>query len=468
MLRTASFFSAVMTTCEDKVMPPLGILYLCAWLRKHGHDPHVIDLAGVDDWKSFLATRQVQAKLDDSQVVGYSCTTPQYPVAQQIASHIRSCGYTVPQVVGGIHTTSLAHANEMDFLERDGFDVYCIGEGYNSVLDLCRGIAETGHTPGRLLTGAILPDVNLLPFAARDLIDINSYKYKLGDVPTATHYTQYGCPYACQYCESPMAGSWTVRAMTPERIQAEVKQVRDDFGIHGAMFFDDEMNLSQDRMLHICERLKELGDIVWRGFVVTAKFNRELAEACKNSGCHEIASGIESGSPDILRNIRKPATVAINSRFVKTAKAAGLRVKAFLIVGLPGESWRTIRETDRWLDGLRREGYAPDDIDVSILQIYNGSPLYQAPQDVLFDPIKPELAYYKSSPDSYLELVQVRTSRMSKYDLVAGRNYLESKWKHHNWIKDYSDRHDLDEVYSKNAEVAESIRYAAKQIASQA
>jgi len=252
--------------------------------------------------------------------------------------------------------------------------------------------------------------------------------------------------------------------MTADRIAAEVKQVRDTFGIHGAMFFDDEMNLSEKRMLQICDRLYQLGGITWRGFVVTAKWNRGLAEAAKRSGCYEIASGIESGSPQILQNIRKPATVEINSRFVKVSKAAGLRVKAFLIVGLPGESWSTVKETDRWLDGLRAEGCQPDDIDVSILQIYPGAPLYQNNQDVQFDPIKPELAYYKSSPDSYLELVQVRTAGMSKYDLVSARNFLEAKWKHRDWIRDYSDRHDLDEVYDKNQDVAQSIRYAAKRI----
>ena len=93
-----------------------------------------------------------------------------------------------------------------------------------------------------------------------------------------------------------MAGSFTVRAMTPQRIQDEVKYIRDRWGIHGFHFFDDEMNLSRDRMLGICDKLRALGDVVWRGFVVTAKFDETLASACKESGCYEIASGIESGS----------------------------------------------------------------------------------------------------------------------------------------------------------------------------
>jgi hypothetical protein len=57
------------------------------------------------------------------------------------------------------------------------------------------------------------------------------------------------------------------------------------------------MNLDNKRMLGMCEKLEQLGDITWRGFMVTAKFDEELAGACKSSGCYEVASGIEAGSP---------------------------------------------------------------------------------------------------------------------------------------------------------------------------
>ena len=211
-------------------------------------------------------------------------------------------------------------------------------------------------------------------------------------------------------------------------------------------------------MMGICGKLKELGDIAWRGFVVTAKFDERLARACKESGCYEIASGIESGSPTILRNIRKPATKDINERFIRVSKQAGLRVKAFCIVGLPGESWETIRETDQFFEGLKREGYTPDDVDFSILQIYPGAPLYQRPQDIEFDSYTDfDKMYYKSAPNSYAGLIQVKTKQMSKEDLIAARNYLEEKWKPANWVKDHTDRKDLDRVY-------ETIHYAEQKI----
>ena len=162
-------------------------------------------------------------------------------------------------------------------------------------------------------------------------------------------------------------------------------------------------------------------------------------------------------APTILKNIRKPATKLINARFIRTAKRVGLRVKAFCIVGLPGESWETIRETDQFFEGLKQEGYQPDDVDFSILQIYNGSPLYQNPQDIVFDEVDPDKMYYKSSPGVYEDLVQVHTAKMSKTDLIYARNWLESRWKPEGWVKEHSDRKDWDKI-------AESIQIAGKKI----
>ena len=430
---------------DGRAFPSLGMLYLAAWLRKDGHEVNIIDLAGVKDWKMEISREQ--SKLDDVDWLGLTCTTPQYYDAMKIRDNIRARGYSMPVVVGGIHTTSLAHNNDMDFIERDGFDAYCIGEGYNAVSKITADVAAEGK-PKKLYSEPILKDVNLLPFAARDLIDIRSYRYKLGATTATSFYSQYGCVYGCTYCESPMAGSYTVRAMTADRIMAEIKQCRDDFGFHGFTFFDDEMNLDKKRMLAICDGFKQLGDVVWRGFMVTGKWDDELAQACKHAHCYEVATGIESGSDRILRNIRKPATTKLNASFIRSAKRAGLRVKCFFIVGLPGESWETISETNAFLEGLEREGCRPDDIDFSILQVYPGAPIYQQPLDVEFSKDHGEHSYYKSIPGVYEDLIQVRTKEMSKADLIAARNFLEDRWKPPGWVKDNIDRKDLDRVFA--------------------
>jgi hypothetical protein len=193
---------------EDRVQPPLGILYLSAWLRKHGHEVSIVDLAGVDNWK--LHCLKEINKLLYADIIGFTATTPQYNISKEIRDYLKETlsGYDIAltvgsdfkypirkrkYVIGGIHTTSLVYANEMDFLENDGFDSYCIGEGYNAVTKMAEDFPNLKH----MYSEPILKDVNELPFAARDLIDIHSYKYKLGGVPTTTYYTQYGCYYEC-------------------------------------------------------------------------------------------------------------------------------------------------------------------------------------------------------------------------------------------------------------------------------
>src|SRR6476659_11224099 len=154
---------------EDKVMPPLGILYLAAWLQKHGHEVQIIDLAGVDIWERSINNEI--GKINNADWIGFSCTTPQYNHAKRITWYLRKMlGVNIPMVVGGIHTTSLAHAKEMEFLQRDGFDAYVIGEGYNAVTRMCDDLDQ--HGLRQLYAEPILRDVNTLPYAARELIDI--------------------------------------------------------------------------------------------------------------------------------------------------------------------------------------------------------------------------------------------------------------------------------------------------------
>src|SRR5438309_5803383 len=341
---------------ENKVMPNLGILFLSAWLRKHGHEPSVIDLAGVDDWQERL--RAEQNKIQDASWVGLSCTSPQYSISKAIRDYIKSdLGYDLPIACGGMHVTSLNYAHEMGFLQTDGFDSYCLGEGYNAVTKMCNDLKEEGRLR-KVYVEPVLKDINELPFAARDLVDIKSYKYKLGDVSASTMYSQYGCYYECSYCESKMAGSFVVRMMNAQRIYDEILHgMIEPYQLLGTMMFDDELNLNRHRMMDICEKFKAIKkdykDFCWRGFLVVAKTDEEMFKAMKESGCYECATGIESMSPKILLNIRKPATVEQNMRFIHLAKKAGLRVKVFMIMGLPGEDWSTVRETDEALSLLK-------------------------------------------------------------------------------------------------------------------
>ena len=175
-----------------------------------------------------------------------------------------------------------------------------------------------------------------------------------------------------------------------------------------------------------------------RGFLKSELFNEEQASAMYRAGFRWILVGFESGDEQILKNIRKNATVEDNTRCVKIAKKYGLKVKALMSIGHAGESHESIENTKKWLLEAK-----PDDFDCTIITTYPGSPyfddairdnniyvytdpksqdkLFQSPIDYLVDS-----DYYKGDPDGgYVSFVW--TDHISPENLVKERNKLETE-----------------------------------------
>jgi radical SAM superfamily enzyme YgiQ (UPF0313 family) len=114
-----------------------------------------------------------------------------------------------------------------------------------------------------------------------------------------------------------------------------------------------------------------------RGFVKAELFTDEQAKAMYRAGFRWILTGFESGSPRILKNIQKRATRADNTRAVELARENGLKVKALMSLGHPGESPETIEETRDWLLGVK-----PEDFDLTIITTYPGTPYYDSAAEV--------------------------------------------------------------------------------------
>jgi anaerobic magnesium-protoporphyrin IX monomethyl ester cyclase len=147
------------------------------------------------------------------------------------------------------------------------------------------------------------------------------------------------------------------------------------YGYTGFMFYDDELNVNKN-MIELMNELTRLQDNLGvefrlRGFVKSQLFNEEQATAMYRAGFRWLLSGFESGSERILENINKKATRDENTRAVELAKNAGLKVKALMSVGHPGESPETIAATQQWL--LEVE---PEDFDCTVITTYPGTPYY--------------------------------------------------------------------------------------------
>jgi len=168
----------------------------------------------------------------------------------------------------------------------------------------------------------------------------------------------------------------------------------------------------------LCDGMRDL-EMAWRCFVRADQVDAGTLKLMGASGCAEIGLGVESGSNEVLRRIRKGETVERQADAIRWAHDAGVRVKAFLIVGLPGETPETLAETERFIQQAQ-----PDDIDVSVLQVYPGAPLYDRPDGIT---VEGPSAWYKGRPGEYT--CAHRTDALSAADICAARERLELAYK---------------------------------------
>jgi len=224
-----------------------------------------------------------------------------------------------------------------------------------------------------------------------------------------------------------------------ENIVEEMTHIHFSYGVKGFMFYDDELNVNPGLialMRRIAERQREIG-AEWklRGFIKAELFTDEQASAMHEAGFRWILTGFESGSPRMLANIDKKATRAENTRCIEIARKHGLKVKALMSIGHPGESPETLAETKDWLLEVK-----PDDFDLCIITTYPGTPYYDeavkheggwvyvCPKngDKLYQEDISYLQvanYYKGRPGNYR--AYVHTDYLTAGDIVAERDMLE-------------------------------------------
>jgi hopanoid biosynthesis associated radical SAM protein HpnJ len=217
-------------------------------------------------------------------------------------------------------------------------------------------------------------DLDRLPFATevykRDLT-IEKYNVPFLLHPYVAFYTSRGCPALCTFCLWPQTLSghaWRVRSS--ENVAREVRQALRLFPQAKEFFFDDDtFNIRKDRVLDVCAKLKPLG-FRWS---CTARVNSdyETLKAMADAGARLLIVGFESGDPQILKNIKKGATVEQARAFAKNCKKVGIRIHGDFIIGLPGETRETIKRTIDFAKEID-----PETIQVSIAHAYPGTELY--------------------------------------------------------------------------------------------
>lgn len=373
---------------DERVFVSLGPIKVAASLEKAGHTVEVLDLSGVVNYEKVVRD---YASAADIVTIGLSATTPQMPNAKSIMRVLREIKPQAKLILGGAHATVVNAARKRE--KRRGIvgrahlafqqiadisDVIVAGDGELAIFSALEPNAPS------LIDGDD-PDSNLflsarelaeLPPPARHLIDLSSYHYSIAGVPACSLIMQLGCSFGCRFCSGRLSPTFRrVRIRSIDSVIREIRSVYRQYGFRGYMLYDDELNISPNMIndLHaLCDLQNELGEtFVFRGFIKANLFNASQAAAMKKAGFKEICVGFESGSPRILRNVKKQATVEQNTACVEIAKKYNLRIKAFCSIGHAGETEETIRQTSDWLLAV-----GVDDFDMTIISTFPGTPYY--------------------------------------------------------------------------------------------
>jgi hopanoid biosynthesis associated radical SAM protein HpnJ len=327
-----------------------------------------------------VSIQQTVAMAGDFELLVLFTSTPGFKVDVKIAEMMRDANPKLKVVFVGPPVTidperTLRASTAIDFVVRREFDHQIVDFAKGKPLSEIGGI--TYRQNGSFISNPDAPaieNLDQLPWVSkvykRDL-DITRYNVPFLLNPFIAFYTSRGCPAMCTFCLWPQTHSghrWRLRSS--DDVAAEVRFARDSFPNLKEIFFDDDtFNYQKARTIELCSKLKPL-KFTW-SCTSRVTTDYETLRAMKEAGCRLLIVGYESGDPNVLKNIKKGATVEMAQRFTANCKKLGLLVHGDFIIGLPGESHESIRRTIDFSKRLDCET-----IQVSIAHPYPGTEFF--------------------------------------------------------------------------------------------
>ncbi len=358
-------------------LPPHQFLYLGAVARQAGWDVSIVDGPAEGVPLGECAARILR---ENPSVVGFSATTMSIAKAATVAADLRRLRPGVVLMAGGPHVTALPLET---FEKLPVFDLGCAGEG-EDVLRLVLGHLERGEDP-RGVAGLVSfdddgkarfrepshdeVDLDALPPLAWDLLKDFPARYHaaatyLNRTPFSDVIVSRGCRYRCTFCDNNTFGR-SIRALPLPAILDNVDRLVRQYGIRSLFFTDDSLMTLKDLFTELCEELiRRDYDMEWSINVRTSEVNPENLALMRRAGCWQVSYGIESGSWEILKRIKKAATPRMHERALFQTRDAGIKSNAYIIIGFPGETHATLAETEAFLarvpiDTLRLTYFTP-------------------------------------------------------------------------------------------------------------
>jgi hopanoid biosynthesis associated radical SAM protein HpnJ len=326
-----------------------------------------------------ISIEQTVEMAKDFELLVLYTSTPGFHVDLKIAGMMKDSNSKLKVAFVGppvtVEPDDVLRHTAIDFIVRREFDYqiadYAKGKPLEELPSVSfRKNGQVVHNP----EGAVIENLDELPWVTkvykRDL-DVTRYNVPFLLNPYISFYTSRGCPAMCTFCLWPQTTSghrWRLRSS--DDVANEVRYAIEAFPQIKEIFFDDDtFNYQKARTIELCRKLKPL-NFTW-SCTSRVTTDYETLKAMKDAGCRLLIVGYESGDPQILKNIKKGATIDMAERFTANCKKLGLIVHGDFIIGLPGETRESIRKTIDFAKRLDTET-----IQVSIAHPYPGTEFY--------------------------------------------------------------------------------------------
>lgn len=342
--------------------PPLGLMSLQAYLRQEGFDVRLWDerLNG----RLWEQTRRMKIRISSFPewigISGFSC---QHNEMVRKASMAEEIGYKL--MIGGNHISALPEL----LCQMGSNSVAVIGEGEVTAKELLKGkdfvkgtAVRLGNSdiinirPGRTL----IKDLDALPFP-----DWSDWPMKYSRArskllrnraePVGVIQTSRGCNYYCKFCATNVIWRRHLRMQSPRRVIDEMLYLK-ELGAKEIHIQDDNFTANKGRVLEICNEMGDQVKLPWRlpnGVRAENLMDKEVVRSMAESGCYMVGIGIESGNQNILNDMNKALDLRVVPKAVKMLKKYRIKSYGFFMLGLPGETQATVKQTLRFALSLK-------------------------------------------------------------------------------------------------------------------
>jgi len=336
---------------------PLGAIYIAAALREKGHEVKLLDLNFVDDFTKEIALILNELRPDLVGISIRNIDNTAYPNMEfylpRIREMVNCCkAHTSARLIVGGSGFSVMPREILEYLDLEagitgnGEEVICrvvsaLEEGKD--IEGIEGVIyrKNGTYSNIALTCTSYGLDRVEP--ARLLLDLKTY-FEEGSITPVQ--SKRGCEFNCIYCTYPLIEGRTVRLRNPKRVVDEIEKLKQDHGVDYVFFIDNVFNYPMEHAVSLCrEMIDRTIEIQWTGFFHPGFMTEELVSLLKESGCSGVEFGTEAACDTMLKNLGKSFTVDTLMKSHSLCAEAGIKTCHYLLLGGPGETMQTIKES---------------------------------------------------------------------------------------------------------------------------